>query len=742
MIKMTPLASALALAIYGSGALAQSGVLEEVVVTATKQTASLQDVPLAVTAFSADIIQEAGINDTSDLAIMTPSLNANANSSPFTTRLAIRGLGTAQSDPALEPSVGLFVDGVFMSRSGLGTSDLTDIERIEVLQGPQGTLYGKNANAGAISIITKRPNMEEFEGYVEATVGNYNMGKLTATASGPLGETLAYRLSGNLHQQDGYYDNAGVGIDDLNDADDWNIQGKLLWEPTDRLSMLLSISHIERDTTCCGADSVQGDAVQQELINQGFSPDKNDPYDYQVATDQQDAFSMESDLVSLLIDYDIDWGSITSITAWNDYEYASSVDGDRSQLDQFYIRDEINTGDSFSQELRLDASFGDHIDYQVGLFYYEQTTQRGDGSASTFIGDDFITIADQQGLPIPVPSVALIAQPGDYLIYQNIWDTHTLAVFGQATWHIGERWHLTGGLRWTDEEREAELYSETFSTAPLASALSFLDLVSTPIDTTLDRSSDNVDWLAKLAYDIGDNSMVYASASTGTKSGNFNGVNGTPDEREFDDESTISYELGLKSTLLDSTLRLNAAAFLTQVEDYQYQDQLPAGVGTFVSNDGEVEVSGLDIQLDAIPLPNLTLTAGLLYMHNYEITAGPREGQDLPYTAEFSGNLGATVVFPLADGMLYIRGDYIFMGDHATNGGNADGLEDKDFDDRELLNAKIGWRNDNWNISIWGKNLTDDEYASQTVVTQLFSGQDSYFLAPPRTYGATLRYDF
>ena len=129
-----------------------------------------------------------------------------------------------------------------------------------------------------------------------------------------------------------------------------------------------------------------------------------------------------------------------------------------------------------------------------------------------------------------------------------------MALFGQATWHIGERWHLTGGLRWTDEEREAQLFSETFSTAPLAPALiAFMNFVSTPIDATLDRSSDNVDWLAKLAYDIGDNSMVYASASTGTKSGNFNGVNGAPEEREFDDEDTTSYELGVKSTLLDSS---------------------------------------------------------------------------------------------------------------------------------------------------------------------------------------------
>jgi iron complex outermembrane receptor protein len=740
MNKTKPLAAALVLATYGAGAMAQPGVLEEVIVTAQKRSESLQDVPVAVNAFSAETIQEAGINNANDLAIMTPSLNANVNTSPFTTRLTIRGIGTAQSDPALEPSVGLFVDGVFMSRSGLGTSDLTDIERIEVLQGPQGTLYGKNANAGAISIITKRPNLEEFEGYVEASVGDYSMGKLTAAATGPLGDTVAYRLSGNIHQRDGYYDNGGVGIDDSNDVDDWNLQGKLLWEPTDRLSMLLSAAHVDRDTTCCGADSTQGDAVQQELINQGFSPDKNDPYDYKVATSYQDAFTMESDVASLHIEYEMDGASVTSITAWNDYDYTTSYDTDRSQLDVLIVHDEHSKGDSFSQELRLDTSLGDNLDYMLGAFYYEQTTHRGDGSPVVFFGEDFITIADQQDLPFPFPTIGFVAQPGDYVAYKNIWDNETLALFGQATWHIGERWHVTGGLRWTDEERKADLFSEGFSTAPLAGTFKFVDTISTPIDASLDRSGDNVDWLARLAYDVGDNSMVYASASTGTKSGNFNGVNGTPEEREFDDEDTTSYELGVKSTLLDSTLRINAAAFYTEVDDYQFQALAPAGIGTLVSNDGEVEVSGVDIQVDAVPLPNLTLTAGLLYMNKYEVTDGVNKGRELPWTADYSGNLGATLVFPLADGAIYLRGDYIYMDDHAIR--IADSLEEWDIDDRELLNLKVGWRNDNWNISVWGKNLTDDEYAAQTSARFLLTGSVQYFLAPPRTYGATLRYDF
>jgi iron complex outermembrane receptor protein len=383
------------------------------------------------------------------------------------------------------------------------------------------------------------------------------------------------------------------------------------------------------------------------------------------------------------------------------------------------------------------------VDYQLGLFYYDQTTKRGDGSPYVFIGEDFLTIAGQQDLPFPLP-ISLLAQPGDNISSKIKLETETFAIFGQTTWHVGDRWHLKGGLRWTDEEKKADLYSRNYSTAASQELIgrSLLDSIATPIDANLKRSTDNVDWLLSASVDIGDDTMAFATAATGSKSGGFNSVSGAPEDRAFDDEDTMSYELGVKSTLLDATLRINATAFYTEIDDYQSQQQLESGAGTFVSNFGTVETSGLDFYLEALPLPNLTISAGLLYMHKYEVTDGPDDGLELPFTAEYSGNLAATLVFPLADGAIYTRADYSYMDDHSTNVASKSDLQPKDFDDRNLVNLKVGWRNDQWNVSVWGKNITDDDYASQTVVTFPFSAMDAYFLAPPRTYGATLRYDF
>lgn len=737
--------SSITVTVLASGhAMAQERTLEEVIVTATKRSQSIQDVAMTVTAFSAEQIREANIQNATDVAVLTPSLVVATNTQPFTASFRIRGVGTAQNDPALEPSVGIFVDDVYLNRSGFGMSDLTDIQRIEVLNGPQGTLYGKNTNAGAVLVYTKLPNAEEFEGYIEATVGDYDLQRYTLAASGPITDALAFRFSGNIHKRDGYFENGGNG-GDLDDADDWNVMAKLLYQPSDDLSVLVNASYVERDNTCCAADAVQGESVNLALIEQGLSPDKNDPYDYEVAVDVPSEFKNEVSNISMVLDYSSAWGDLKTITAWNNSDGSSRYDADRSQLDVMYV-DGASESEFFSQEIRFTSEFGDLIDYQIGLFYFKSEQNPGDGKPSVFLGDDFISQGNQNEivniLPPQVPSIAFIAQPGDTLTNEHTLEAETFALFGQATWHITDRWHFTGGLRVSQEEKDAELFTTVDSTAPSQSiaGFSFLSTVSTPIDDSFSRQSDNVDWLADLSYDWDENVMTFARFATGTKSGGFNAVSGSPEEREFDDETTISYELGVKATVLDSRLLVNISAFLSEIDDYQFQEQVETGIGTRVGNEAEVELRGIDLFVQAKPLPNLTLGFGLMYLDKAEITDGPEKGKPLPVAPDYSANLNATVFLPLPVGAAYLRGDYSYMDDHRTT--NADELRTQDIQDRETLNATLGWRTERWNLSLWGKNLTDDEYAGVTTATSQITGTDPYFLTPPRTYGATLRYEF
>ena len=750
MIKIKLLVSAVALATYGMAAAAQEPeqdtqhqyALEEVVVTATKRSQNMQDVPVAVTAFSADAISEAGINNAGDLAALTPSLHTTESRSPFSTRLAIRGVGTSQNDPSLEPSVGMFVDGVYLGRSGLGMSDLTDLERIEVLQGPQGTLYGKNTNAGAISIITKEPNLDEFEGYVELQAGTYGMTKMTVAATGPINDTLGYRVSGSVHQRDGYYENSAGP--DLSDANDSNLQGKLLWEPTDNLRIKVGASHVTRDSNCCGVDTLLSDEVLAELAAQNLPTGGNDPYDFKISVDTPHEFNLESDAVSLHVTYDMDFGTFTSITAWNDYEYFNKSDSDQSALDIIRNYGSANAGDSISQEFRLDAELNESLEYQAGLFFYQSTTSIGDGSVGYELGDDLLTIGVQTlpvlgGIP-PSVYLPLTATAGDTVAGRHVWDTQTLAAFGQVTWHATDEIHVSAGLRLTDETKEADLLvvNTAASSMPLPTggSVSFVDFLAAPVDEELERDSQNVDWMLKVAHDLNEDTMVYASSATGTKSGNFNGLTNDSSKREFEDEHTISYELGIKSTLFDSRLRLNSALFYSKVTDFQIQEQTDF-IGSFVSNDGEVVVSGLDISIDAMPFPILTLSGGLLYMDKYEVTEGANKGKKLPFTADVSGNIGGTVMFPMADGFFYMRADYVFMSEHLTGYANA-GFTDE----RNLVNTNIGWRTDELNVSVWVKNLTEDKYASSVNAPQAHSGNKAHVLGQPRTIGATLRYNF
>jgi len=735
MRSIKPLAAAVVLAVSSSQALAQSGVLEEVIVTATKRAESLQDVPVTLNAISADTLQEAGVVDLTDVAALVPSLTVSTNLSPFATGIRIRGIGTSQNSIALEASVAFVVDGVYMGRSGLGMSDLTDIERVEVLQGPQGTLYGKNANAGVVSVTTKRPNFEDTQGYVEATLGDYSLQDYTASVTGPMNDQLAYRVSGNWREQDGWLEN-DTGPDQMS-VEDWNLRGELQWLASDDLSISLTASHVDRDDRCCAADAEQTEVFLELLAASDLPVPKNDAYDWKNNANQSSEFTMTSDMVIATVNYDMDKAQLTSLTAWNEYEYKSSVDADRSQFDILYFVDDNYTGNAFSQEFRLASDLDGPFQYLAGLYYLHEENKRDNPKPFTFLGEDILSV----GTVTFGPQLALLAAPGDNISVKGQYETDAYAAFGQTTYSFSEEWLLTVGLRYTAEDKSVKGYADNFSSAPAANIPgipTFVDLIATPGELDEQLEKDGFTWLTSLRYFVTEDTMVFASAATGTKSPGFNDPGSPPGEEEFSEEKTTNYELGVKTQLLDDRLKLNATAFYSEFDDLQFLAQKPIGAGTFISNAAKATTQGVDLSFTALPLPNLILDGGLQYL-DAEYTEGNLQVFDVVFAPDWSGSLAATLVLPIAEGKGYLRADYSFMGDHYTNP-TYQAPETKQ--DRELVNVRLGWRNDSWDAALWVKNATDESYSTLAGAPFVLTGMTAQWLQAPRTYGATLRYQF
>ncbi|MEE4143710.1 MAG: TonB-dependent receptor [Halieaceae bacterium] len=731
MVKMNPLA--FALAITSTAAFAEAPALEEVVVTATKRAESLQDIPVTVNAVTADTLQAAGVVDLADVAQLVPALTTTTNLSPFATGIRIRGIGTSQNSIALEASVAFVVDGVYMGRSGLGMSDLTDIERVEVLQGPQGTLYGKNSNAGVVSVVTRTPNFEEVEGYLEATVGDYGLQQYTASVTGPVNDELAYRIAGNWREQDGWLEN-GSGPDQMS-AQNWNLRGKVQWLPSGDWSILLTASHVDRDERCCAADALQTDTLLGLLAENDLPVPKNDAWDWKNNVDQSSEFTMTSDMVILNVDYDLDLAQLTSLTSWNEYDYKSSADADRSQFDILYFVDDTYSGSAWSQEFRLTSDLDGPLQYLGGLYYLHEENKRDNPKPFTLLGEDILSV----GRVTFGPQLALLAAPGDYITGKGNYETDVYAAFGQTTYSFTDEWLLTLGVRYTSEEKSVDGYIENFSTAPAANipgVPTFVDLIAAPGADSGDLETDGFTWLTNLRYFITDETMLFASAATGTKSPGFNNP-GDP-QLEFDEETTNNYELGVKTELFQNRLKLNATAFYSEFDDLQFLAQKAIGAGTFVSNAAKAEIEGIDLGFTAMPLANLMLDGGLQYL-DAKYTEGELQQFDVVFAPDWSGNIAATLLLPLAGGMTYLRADYSFMGDHYTNVSYQDAGTEQD---RELVNARLGWRNDRWDAAFWVKNITDESYSSLSAAPFVLTGMRAEFLAAPRTYGATLRYVF
>lgn len=726
--------------------------IEEVIVTAQKRPQNRQDVPIAISALDANTLEQAAITNLDEVQFLLPSLTITTNYSPMETVVRLRGAGSGGTEPSIEPSVGMFIDGVYQSRAGLAITDLVDVERIEVLYGPQGTLYGKNTSAGVVSTTTRKPT-NEFEGFLKYGVGSRGMQDVSASVSGPISKRWAYRFSGRYRKDDGWLDNEYLGTAG-NNTDEYSLRGKLRFQATDNLDALLTVSHVQRQPDCCGSEISYGPdylALAQEAgVTLGDNDSKNRVIDVNVDTH----FELTSDAVSLHLDYDLGDSTLVSITAWDRYNTTRSGDEDRSLLDMVRVED-LQEATSISQELRLSSRFAENLATTVGLYYYYNDLQRGDGETPRVIlGEDVSALwpVIRDRVP-PFITPEQIGAPGEYSVLDNHWRQESIAAFGQLAWDIDEHWRLGGGLRYAYERKEAQFFIQTVTSTPF-SLLRFE--LAPDTDQELDRTDGNLTGMFNLAYHW-DNANLYASIASGYKAGGFNGTAGnfTPEEREYDPETSISYELGYKSLHWDNRLRLNMAAFYTIFNDFHALSFDGNAGALFLNNAGQQTSKGVEVTADLAVSQLITVGFDVAYLlaQYDEYEDGPcyynspdtrpddscdLSGQALPFAPKWAGNVYVLFHYPVAQGNVYVRADW-----YANSSQNIDTqLNPSMVESTRLFNLGAGFRTERWELSVWGKNLADQTDQLLVAEVPILADTNQYWLNPPRSYGAALRVNF
>ena len=768
---------------------AQSSPLEEIVVTATKRTQTLQETPVAVTVTSAETIEQAQILDISDLQSVVPSLRIAQLQNSTNTNFFIRGFGNGSNNPGIEPSVGVFVDGVFRSRSAGAISDLPSLERVEVLRGPQSTLFGKNASAGVISVVTAKPT-GEFGGKVSASFGNRDAVVLKGEIEGAFSDTAAYKFSGGFNRKDGFVTNEVTG-NDINNRDRFNLRGDFLFTPSDELEVRVIADFDNISEECCASVNLFAGPTVAAIQAAGGDLVANDPDSRTQLTNIDPTNEQDNYGVSAQVDYDFGNDvSFTSITSYRRIDTFADIDADFTSAD--LITNDIETNfETFTQEFRLTGSTNT-FDWQVGAFYFKEDVDIennlvfGDGfrpfvdalvfggggvaGLTAFGGLDF---ALQNGLLAPLgfdqtPEPFFDAGPG--VSELGTLDNEALTLFGQLDYHINDRLTASIGLSYTIDDKEATIIqpqSDVFSGLDLDAlgtatgndlsdleALQFLpplvDLNSGDPDSETDDTE--LTYNLRLAYDLTDNLNLYGSYTTGFKASSFNLTrDSTPGFRFADPEEASVFEVGLKGTF--SRGSFNIAVFDQSLEDFQSNTFI--GTGFALANAEEQSVVGAEFDITYYPVDALQLTfsATLLDPEFDSFTAGPAiqlvssdpestdlSGEQPAGIHEVSFSLAATYNFNLGSNDAFVRGDFQYEDEiQATENVPAS------FGSRETenLNLSAGLTTQSgYSFSIWARNVTDHETLISTFPGIAQIGTFNGYRNEPRSYGISLAKEF
>lgn len=685
--KLRPLA---ALILTTCCANALGAALEEIIVTAQKREQSLQETPIAITAFDAESLREQGIADIEDASQYIPNVQiAESPAGSTGAVIAIRGSVTINPAVTWEQTVGVYLDGVFIGKTAGGLFDVAELERLEVLRGPQGSLYGKNTVGGAINLITRKPS-GNFGGNISLGLGNYGLQTFGLSVdSDEINDALSLSLSYLEKRRDGF---------DYNLAN--NSEFKALDSQAGRLSALYDVS----ETITVGYSYDWSDLDNTPALAQMVAtPDYNRPASANLDGAIYDRAKTSGHSVQLKAEL----GDITlkSITAYREMNFDDTVDLDNSDMIGFHTRRMVEQ-DQLSQEFQLSGQVGD-VSYIAGLFYYNESAK---------------TVNPYQ-----------FGSPTGPFIVRNFYgvDSEAFALFGQAEWAATDQLSISLGLRWTEEEKD-------FS-------ISHPDDFVAPFTTSASNSWENFSPSLSVSYAWSDQLNSYLRIARGWKSGGFNGEseNLTVAETPYNEEEVTSYEIGIKSLLLDIRLQLNAALFQNNTTDMQLSEFLGASGYSQINNAGEATVTGFELELVAAASDELTLHANYGYLdakYDKFISYGVdvKASALFPYSPENTWSIGAQY----SRQALSARIDYSFVDTHDLYYDQASAATTS-VSDYNLLNARISWdvaaANNVVTLSVWGKNLTDEEYYINGI--PLGEVGLNYF-GNPRTTGVDISWQF
>lgn len=728
--------------------------LEEVIVTATKRAESVQSIGMAIDAYSADKMAELGWTDITQVANQSPNLDikyAWGNSMPIYT---IRGVGMNSFQASDTPSVGLFIDEIFQTSIATMGAQLFDMERVEVLKGPQGALFGRNTNGGAVSYFSKRPS-QETEGFIRADIGKYNRIELEGGAAGALTDTLSARLSFmSIQQGEGWVYDRTSG-DDIGEVDLTSLRLQFLWEPSEDTSVNLKMftnrdrsqpvyfEHIGFWTpgapgTYCGSYAASGKPDPSECVDVlGYSDTDNDPYagDYTNRPDtpinSNAVLENDGKGLTLSIEHSL-WGlSLTSLTSYQSYDRYQPKESDANPglFVDFLFASDIS---AFSQEIRLASNNDSGFNWIAGVVYAKDDVEESPPRIGYL--DDYIGLRAR-------------------LVYDQGRDSSS--VYAQGEWELSEALKLTAGVRYIEESLDFTK-EIAFLLPPNFGIENRLVLATVPdlnlgVDGKLD--SEEITWRLQLDYQMSDQILLYASASTGFKGGGFNGGLATNPRLSipFLPEEVFALEAGFKSMLIDRTLRLNGAVFVYDYEGLQAAtpkvDEVLGTPLNFLTNLEAADVSGLELDVEWMPTNSLTLGFGLGYLDTENNDPGlnfngpfGNSPRVLPNAPEINFNATLQYDVPMESGAtLRFFTDYVWQDDHYK-----EIVNNLEVEAQALWNARLSWMSadGSWSASLWGKNLADEVYRVDTLTDPIGSGWGVYVNGMPRTFGVTARYNW